>query len=212
MGHLDARAHHEELGRQVRARADAGRAVVQHAGLFLGEPDHVLEGLGRQVVAHDHDVLEGARAGQGREVRHHVVARLLKHELVVAVGLVGAEGDGEAVGPGLGHDARADRAGAARDVVDHDLLAERSRDVGRHDARDHVDRAAGRIGHDQAHRRRRRPALCESGPGERRSQESCGENSTLHYLSPFSSMIVLAMTASWSHGNRIQVSWLTSVM
>src|SRR5215471_16384219 len=34
----------------------------------------------------------------------------------------------------------------------------------------------------------------------------------LHHAPPFISTMVLAITASWSHGNRIQVSWLTSVM
>ena len=32
------------------------------------------------------------------------------------------------------------------------------------------------------------------------------------YCPAFNSAIVLAITASWSQGNRIQVSWLTSVM
>ena len=34
----------------------------------------------------------------------------------------------------------------------------------------------------------------------------------LHHMLPFNSTMVLAMTASWSQGNRIHVSWLTSVM
>ena len=43
--------------------------------------------------------------------------------------------------------------------------------------------------------------------------EACGKDTTLHfYCPPFISMMVLAMTASWSHGNSIQVSWLTSVI
>ncbi len=61
LGHLDAGPRHEQLGREVRARADAGRAVVQLAGLGLGQRDHFLDVLGGQIVAYDEDMLEGAR-------------------------------------------------------------------------------------------------------------------------------------------------------
>jgi len=48
--------------------------------------------------------------------------------------------------------------------------------------------------------------------GERVDALGGGDDVALHDWPPFSSTIVLAITASWSQGNRIQVSWLTSVM
>ena len=47
--------------------------------------------------------------------------------------------------------------------------------------------------------------------GDRRLGVAVGPQ-VLHHLLPFNSTMVLAMTASWSQGNRIHVSWLTSVM
>ena len=126
-------------------------------------------------------MLEGAGAGERREVLHRVVARLLQHEHVVAVRLVVAERDRLAVGLGLGDGARADGAGAARDVLDHDLLAERAGDVGGDDARDHVGRAAGRIGHDHLDRSGGLPGLREGGLHEGRGQQARAEQTTLDH-------------------------------
>ena len=56
---------------------------------------------------------------------------------------------------------------------------------------------------------------CGVGPvneGERIDAFGGRDHVALHWPLPFSSMMVFAMTASWSQGNRIQVSWLTSVM
>ena len=55
-----------------------------------------------------------------------------------------------AVGRALDEGTRADEAGAAGAVVDHDLLAERACKFLRDDARHGVDAAAGRIGHDES--------------------------------------------------------------
>ena len=189
MGHLGAGACHEQLGRQMRARADAGGTIVQLAGLGLGQRDQFLDVVHRQVLAHDEHMLEGAGAGQRREILHRVVARLLQHEHVVAVRLVVAERDRLSVGPGLGDGTRADGAGAARDVLDHHLLAERARNVGGDDARDHVGGTAGRVGHDHLDRSRGLPRrLCVLGKGglhEGRGEQAGAEQTALDHGSGF---------------------------
>ena len=53
------------------------------------------------------------------------------------------------VGRALDEGAGTDQAGAAGAIVDHDLLAKRSRKFFRHHARQGVDATPGRIGHDQ---------------------------------------------------------------
>jgi hypothetical protein len=60
-----------------------------------------------------------------------------------------AEEQRVAVGRALDEGARADEAGAAGAVVDHDLLAEFARELLRDDARHGVDAAAGRVRHDK---------------------------------------------------------------
>ena len=59
------------------------------------------------------------------------------------------EKQGVAVGGALDEGARADEAGAAGAVVDHDLLAERARKLLRGDARHGIDAAARRVRHDK---------------------------------------------------------------
>src|SRR5262249_39082952 len=69
----------------------------------------------------------------------------------------GVDGDGSgvpeeqrvAVGRALDEGARADEAGAAGAIVDHDLLAERARKLLRDHARHGVDAAARRVRHDK---------------------------------------------------------------
>ncbi len=78
-------------------------------------------------------------------------------------------------GLALGDGARADGAGAARHVLDHDLLAERARDVGGDDARDHIGRTAGRIGHDHLDRSGRLPGRGGGGLREGRVGEGQGD-------------------------------------
>ncbi len=60
-----------------------------------------------------------------------------------------AEEQRVAVGRALDEGARADEAGAAGAVVDHDLLAERTRKFLRDDARHGIDAAARRVRHDK---------------------------------------------------------------
>ena len=72
-----------------------------------------------------------------------------------------------------------------------------------------VVQGAGHDPHQHLPRSRRR--IRPLGQGERLDALGGRDDVALHLASPFSSMMVLAMTASWSQGNRIQVSWLTSV-
>jgi hypothetical protein len=60
-----------------------------------------------------------------------------------------------AVGRGLGADSHADDARRAAAIIDHDLLAERGAKLVGNDARDRIDAAAGREGHDHRDRAHR---------------------------------------------------------
>ena len=98
-----------------------------------------------------------------------------------------AEEQRVAVGRALDEGARADQAGAAGAVVDHDLLAERARKLLGDDARQRVDAAAGRIGNDEGDGPGRivlgscGPANADNGRGEGRGHQQL----TQHLLPVF---------------------------
>ena len=126
-------------------------------------------------------MLEGAGTGERREVLYRVVAGLLQHEHVVAVRLVVSERDREPVRFRLGNGACTDGAGAAGDVLNHDLLAERARDVGGDDAGDYIGRPARRIGHDHLDRSGGLPGLGDGGSSERRGEQARGEQTSVDH-------------------------------
>jgi hypothetical protein len=153
--HVDRRRLLEELGGEMRRRADAGGAEVHLAGIRLGvvdQPFHVLRG---KVVVHREDQRRDAGERDRREALHRVV-----RELALVERRVGrmARDHGEqavAVGRRLRHQVGAENAVGAGTVVDHDRLAEAGGHLLRHDARHAVGDAAARIRHDPADRLRR---------------------------------------------------------
>ncbi len=156
----------------MRARADAGGAVVELGGLGLRQRDDILDALHGQVLLRHEHMLERADAGQRREVLHRVVAGLLQHEHVVAVRLVVAERDHVAIGLRPGDLARAERARRAGDILDDDVLAERPGDLLRHHAGDHVGRPARGVCDDEADRLGRRPRGLRGGRARQRDRRT----------------------------------------
>ena len=111
----------EHLGRQMGRGAAARRGVVDAGRLRLGILDQLLDAFHRQRrVHHQHD-RDRSELGDRREILDRVVGRLLQAG-------VDREGDGGdqqrvTVGRGLGDDVGADRAAAARPVVNDGGLA-----------------------------------------------------------------------------------------
>jgi hypothetical protein len=144
-------ARHEQLGRQMRAGADAGGAVVELARLRPCQIEKFVDRLHRQVFSDHEHVLEGAGPGERSEVTDRVVARLLEQEHVVAVRLVVAEDDRVAVGLGAGDRARADRSRGAGLVAHDHVLPEGEGQFLSDDTGDGVGRAAGWVGDNDGH-------------------------------------------------------------
>ena len=92
------------------------------------------------------------------------------------MGLVRRQHEGVPVGLGLRDLPGADRAGAAADVLDDGVLAERP-ELRREEARERVHRPAGRVGHDDPDDAGGE-ALCEGARGRERGageeDEECG--------------------------------------
>jgi hypothetical protein len=127
--------------------AEADLAFLPRPGEELGQC------LGRHVIAGDHEDI-GQFPGQGR--RNHVTFRIIGHlavEKLVDRKMADGRGtDGVAVWRAGSDRGDADIAAGARSVFDHEGLAEYFLQPLRQDAREHVGRTAGRIGHDDLHR------------------------------------------------------------
>ena len=146
-------------------------AVPSVALVRIGlEPgDHLLEVLGREVLAHDGDVGIVRQAHDRLEIPLEVVVEVVDRAVGDERRPV-ADADRVAVGRGAHHAADADGAVRAGDVLDHDGLAEmRPHRLG-HGAAHGVGRAAGAVGHDERDRPRR-IGLCAREAGERQDCE-----------------------------------------
>jgi hypothetical protein len=152
VGHVQDKGvgHHlQVLEGQVAGAAVAGRAVVQLAGLALGERDELLQVLHRQLGPHH------VQAGHLRQQRHRheglgrVVGQLVEDVRVDRQRADVAEDDGVLVvrPRHLGH---GDVARAARLVVDEDALAQELGHLGGGGPGHDLAAAAGRERHDQA--------------------------------------------------------------
>ena len=136
----------------MRRGADAGRAVGDAAALRLGPGDEALEILDGHVLRRDHgDVGHFPGEGDEQEVALRVVAHVAIGELVD--GSVGDRRGAErvAVGRRFRDRVHADVAGSAGAVLHHEGLAEALRKLLGHQAGEHVGRAAGRPGDEDAH-------------------------------------------------------------
>ena len=137
----------EHLGGEMRRGAGARRRIVDAARLRLGVGDELLEVGHRQRRVHHQHQRDRGQLGDRREILDRVVGRLL--QAGVDRERDGGDQQGVAVGRGLGHDGGADRAAAARPVVDHGGLAPVVVHALRDQPRDRVGGAAGDERHDQ---------------------------------------------------------------
>jgi hypothetical protein len=118
-------------------------------GLALAHGDELGQCLRRHTIRRDEHVGEDRCRGDRNEILLQVVGqRLVRRGGHGAVH--GVQQHRVAVGWCLGRQAGADRAAGAAAVVDHHLLAEDLRQLGRQGPRDRVRAAPGREGHDHA--------------------------------------------------------------
>jgi hypothetical protein len=143
------------------------------AGFFLGERDHVLDVAGRKRRVRDQDHRHGGDQADGREILARVEAGIGEQRRIDRDRAGVGEHQRVAVGRGAGDRARAHEPAAAAAVVDHDLLAERGRELVGDDACHGVDAAARRVRHDQGDRPRR--VILRARRGGRPDNRCCND-------------------------------------
>ncbi len=174
MGDVDADLRRELRGGEMREAGEAGRAVIELAGLALGEFDQLLDALRRQArIDHQH-IGRGAEHRDRLEILDRVVGQLGAERGRDRMGAAGDQPDRVAVGGCLGDDIDADSAAGAGPVLDHHLLAELLAERLRHEACDHVGSGAGREGHDDTDRPVGIGALCRARAraGDRKREQA----------------------------------------
>ena len=158
----------------MRGAGRAAGAVGQRARLGLGQRHQLLDRLSRHRRVDRQHVGHVRHVGQRRPALHRIVAVMRIDQRIDGQGADVAHQHGEAVGLGARHHLAAQRAAAARPVLDDAALAERDLQLGRDLARQDVGRAAGRERHDQMERpggkrlgtrRRQRRETCRRAPG-----------------------------------------------
>ena len=141
----------ERLGREVVDAAHPRGAVVELAGLRLGERDQLAEVLDRHPGVGDEEQVRGGDQADRDEILHRVVRQLHVEELVDRnLADVGDE-ERVAVRCSARHGFAAGNAARAPAVLDRHLLAEALGDFLRDDAGDRVRQSTGRVRHDPAH-------------------------------------------------------------
>ena len=142
----------EELEREMRGAAGAGRRAVQLARLGARQRQQLGDILGRQVVAHHQQHGIDADRRHGGEVGAHVVGQVAVERRRDGGRAVRGQHDDAAVGRRLGDRGGGDLAVGAGAVLDHDGALQPLADAGRHDAGEKIVRSAGRKADDEAQR------------------------------------------------------------
>ena len=153
MRQLDAGRFREAQHVEVGIGSNAGRRVIQFAGILLCPRDQLRHGAGRKRRRRDQHV---RNLHEFRDA-HEIVRRLGLHHageraLVDRVGGHVADQQRIAVGRGLRLGVERNVPRCACTILDHEGLAERLLELRRELARDDVGRAAGRIRYQQLHR------------------------------------------------------------
>ncbi|MGY3391436.1 hypothetical protein ACVWW6_004027 [Bradyrhizobium sp. USDA 3311] len=166
----------ELVDRHVRGRARAVGAEV-HLAALARERDEIFQRLDAGLGVRDQQKAGARNDADECQVLVHVVAGILHHHPVHDVGGRDRAQDGVAVGLRAGNLGRADRAGGAGLVLDHDGLADLLGDEFAVGAREQVGLSAGRVAANHANLPRRpgalRCALCRGAAREEGHRE-CG--------------------------------------
>jgi hypothetical protein len=147
----------EELAADMAGRAVARRSVGELARIALRVLDQGSNVGERRLGRRGEKHVSSGDQRDGLQVAFDVVRQLLHHVARDRQRADRPHADCVAVGRALRHGVDADGQGAARAVVDDYGLAELLRHLRRHQPRDVVGRAAGRLRHDEAQRPLRVP-------------------------------------------------------
>ncbi|MCY1531335.1 hypothetical protein D9M68_665570 [compost metagenome] len=174
---LDIGARLQQFARQMAGAAVPTRTVVQLAGVLLRVIDQVgqlfdLVLLGELDVHHQHVGHRGHDRDR-REVLHRVVRQVGEQPGVDRVGRDCAHHQRIAVGRRLRHEVGPDIAARARAVFHDDGLAQGTAHLLGQHAGHGVQRAAGRVRHDEAQRLGRE--ISGLRQGRRAERQGCGQ-------------------------------------
>jgi hypothetical protein len=172
---IDAGLRGEDRHREVVDRAGARRPVAQLAGLRPGQGDEFRQGLGRHRRMHDQHRRHRDERGDRRKIAQRVVAQVRVEHDVDRHRAGIAQHQHVAVGRRRRHRLGGHHAAGARDVLDHERLAESSGQLLREQPGEHVRIAAGRRGRDQAHRPVRIVIALRDGAGHERARQRQSE-------------------------------------
>ena len=169
MDQLEAGRGGQQLSRQMADRANAGRAIVERAGMVLGIGDQLGDRVHRQARMHHQHGRRQSDPADGCEVLARIKARTGVQARADRQRAGIAKQERVAVGRAARDRARPDRAAGAAAVLDHDRLAERLAHLLGHDPPHDRGRAAGWERHHQRDRAGR-IVLC------RHPERECGES------------------------------------
>ena len=174
---VNAGANAEQLARQVRRGADAGRAKAHALGFHLRPAHELLHRLGRMVGGHDERVAVFPDFGHIGKVVDGVVGYLGKQELVDREGSDCGRSNSLPIGRRVLDRLHADVAASPRPVVHHPVLTELALQLFGQLAGQYVRCAPGAEGNDDLDRGCRPVAVL--GIGSREGQGGQGSDGCL---------------------------------
>ena len=172
MDDVDDRAQLEQLACDVRGRAVTHRSEMQLSRVLLRHGDDVGDGFNRRAGIGGDQLRHADDQAYRRKIALDVVIHLVEQWIDGVRGE--REEEGVAIGRRLCHRVGAEHAARAAAVIDDHGLAEALAQPALQDARNHVRAAAGRIGHDEAHRFRR-PVVRDSDARGKQSSHKEGD-------------------------------------
>ena len=155
MVHLDLRQRLQVLHAEVLQVADAGRGVVELARIVARQRDQVLYRFHRQRRMYHQHHRPADDLRDRREILLRVVGQILAQGHVDGHRPGIGQHHGVTVGWGFRHHVSADAATGAAAVIDQYLLPPHRGQLLTQGARNVVERATRRVGHDNPHRFRR---------------------------------------------------------
>ena len=174
MQNIDACCHLEHFQLKMNGGADTGRRAGEFSGLRFGERDQFFYRFGRHTRMYYQQRGRIGDVGHCTQIAHGIKAHSAVHARNDCNSRAGAQ-HGVAIGLGAYHHFRTDLGACARAVVHDDLLAPDFGKPSGQRAADQIDRAAGRVRIDHAHRAGGKIALrkCSGAPYHRCSAACC---------------------------------------
>ncbi len=199
---LHARQRLEQLHVEMAARADAEGAVVELAGLLLGERKELLHVAHRRRRIEDQRVIDADETRDRREPVHGVVGQLGIEARIDHEGRLRPDEQRVSVGCRLGDVFRRDLIVGARPVLDDDLLAPGFGEALREQAGKRIGDAAGRGRHHDGDWLGRIIGCAALRKRRRRPQAASQDKPRPHGLSP-SAIFIASRVPRWERARSI---------